>query len=776
MKLRGKMAIIGGFLFFLIFTATLSPPAPPLRAAPLLIKNSGTFIFETAFWPMTLDPASNWESNQSGIIELIYETLIDYEWNSGIDLEEELATSWAVSPDGLQYNFTLREGVIFHDNVSFNAYVMKYSLDRGVLMNDLEGAMWMIGQFIKGGFTYMNYWDQANVAEALEYLSAGGIVVIDDYHLTINLEYPYTPFLHIMAYPTIAAVSPKAIVENVPSDYVSDQSDDEYGMVSLLDWFPDLTVEQIRTKLGLSSGHDVNISGVVPYSPASDMNAHDWMEDHAVGTGSYQLIEFEEEKLIRYGKYTDWWGTFTENSPNEVLIKKIDNVSTRISDIKAGIADEVYIPIENASEIINVTKFTQTGELEVLPTVGGVQAFNVPNFNVRLLGMNMNYDIPITYLEEDPSSDYNSSAQPRYAWNQTGPEALLASPDNPFTALKFRKAFAMAFNYETYINSVLNGFGEQLEGIIPNGMLGHHEQLIENGFIPTYDPDAAEALFQEIGWNGTIKLVYIAGNHIYEQTCLLLKDAIEAMDVGINISVAAISMSEYRMALIFNELPIIFISWVPEYADPDDYIVPFLHSEFGYYSNLINYNNPTLDDMIGDASIEQNSSIRENLYWNIEETAAKDYPFIYGHQEHRFIVIRDWIQNYEESGSFNPMSFMLNAESINKVDVETTPTTTTTTEPTTTITATTPTITTEPTTTITTTTPNTTTEPTTTITTTISTTTTTSEEETSLTTKDTNTTMSSSSLPTIKSIPAWSVLLIIFTLLVIKLGWKRKPK
>lgn len=737
------MILIGEFLLLLIITATLSLSPPPLRAVSL--ENPDTYIYETSIWPVSLDPASNWGINRSGSIELVYETLIDFQCDSGTNLAGELATTWTVSPDGLQYNFTLREGVTFHDNVSFNAYIMKYSLDRGILMNDPGGPMWMIGQFIKGGFTYMEYWDLANVIEALDYLSAGGIVVIDDYHLSINLEYPYTPFLNIMAYPMIAAVSPKAIVENIPNDYVTDQSDDEYGMVSLLDWFPDLTEEEIISKLGLPIGHNVNISGVVPYSPTGDMNAHDWMENHAVGTGPYQLIEFEQSNLIRYGKYADWWGTFAENSPDEVLIKKIDNVSTRISDIKAGDADEVHIPIANASEIINVTKFTKTGELEVLPTLEGVQAFSVPNFNVWLLGMNMNPSLPIDYLEEDPSSGYNSSAHPQYAWNQTSPGALLASPDNPFTALKFRKAFAMSFDYDTYIDIALNGFAEQLEGIIPNGMFGHNDQLIENGFLPTFDPSVAKALFQEVGWNGTIKLVYITGNHMYEQACLMMKDTITAMDVGINITVAAISMNDYRMALIFNELPIIFISWFPDYADPDDYIVPFLHSQFGYYSSQISYNNPTLDNMIDDASIEQNPSIREGMYWDIEETAAEDCLFIYGYQEHRFMVIRDWIQNYEESGSFNPMSLMFNVESINKVEVEipTTPTT-----PNTNTTTTTP----------------TTTEPIT------------PEEENKSTLEDTDTTISSSSSTSSNSTPTWSVLVILCTLVVIQLGQKRKSE
>lgn len=58
----------------------------------------------------------------------------------------------------------------------------------------------------------------------------------------------------------------------------------------------------------------------------------------------------------------------------------------------------------------------------------------------------------------------------------------------------------------------------------------------------------------------------------------------------------------------------------------------------------------------------------------IEEIVAADCPFIFGIQSHRFTVIRDWIHDYEESGSFNPMSFVANIEHLNKYEGKTPPT------------------------------------------------------------------------------------------------------
>jgi len=55
-----------------------------------------------------------------------------------------LATSWAVSNDGLSWTFQLREGVKFHDGAPFNADAVKYSLDRTIKQN--LGAAYLLGQ------------------------------------------------------------------------------------------------------------------------------------------------------------------------------------------------------------------------------------------------------------------------------------------------------------------------------------------------------------------------------------------------------------------------------------------------------------------------------------------------------------------------------------------------------------------------------------------------------------------------------------------------------
>ncbi len=668
MKNLLKMKLLFGFVLLLVFSSNVSPAT----AAVMQLKNPGVFIAETVSAPEAIDPATDYESFGSGLNELFYETLVDYVGNSATDLEGVLATSWVVSADGLQYNFTLREGVTFHDGVTFNAYIMKYSLDRMVIMNDHWGPAWMIQQAIVGGPAIMGM-DDVNLTEAETFVTGGAFVVLDEYLFQINLATVYTPFLYAMAYRVGAAISPKAIAENAPADYTTD-GDDQFGMLDLNAWFPGVADADLRGYLGLAVDHDLAISGVVPSSPADSDNSHDWIVDHEAGTGPYSLVDLDPGTLIECTKYNGWWNAanFAEHSPDQILIKSVNEVATRILDIKGGDADNVYVPTTHASEIVDVDT------REVLPSLeDDIDVYIGPTFTVMFFGLNMNETLPAQFISEASDSAYDHTL-----WDKMDDPAYgSASADNPFSALKFRQAFTLAFDYDTFIDAVTNGFAERMEGVIPNGMFGHHDQLVEDGFLPEFDPDAAQALFEAVNWTGDITIGFNQGNEVRRQGSLLLATTINDMGIGINVNVLEMAWPTYLRAVRGRQLPIFFLGWAPDYADPDNYAAPFLHGDYGIYAPRIDYNNSAVNQLIEDAAIEQNTTARELMYFDLEEMAAKDYAFIYAYQAQRFTVVRSWIQGFAESGSLNPMSSRANYQYLDKYmePVTSDPVTTTTT-------------------------------------------------------------------------------------------------
>lgn len=633
---------------------------------PMQLTNPGEYHYATYLsFPGTIDPVSDWSSMGLGINELMYETLIYYKKNSTHELEGQLATSWTISPDGLQYNFTLRSGVYFHDGVEFNAWVMKYCLDRIVIMNDHNGPGPYFASYVKGGSKYMSAWS-LNVTAALDYLSAGGIVVEDDYHLTINLVNPHTPFIYYLAAQFCSAISPKAIVENCPDFYTTNTTDTTFGMVPLSNWFSGLSSDY--TKLGLQTNHPAGESGVVPDSSWTSTASHSWMTSHAVGTGPYILMSdySPEANLIQFERNDLWWGTFSSNVVEKIAITKEHDLSIRTDDIESGLVDQIEILPENGSQFIDPTGH---------PLIIGTTVYETSSWLFRNFGFNMNDTLSSSIIQENnTSSTFIANNWNRYNWGTSK-----ASQRNPFTALEFRKAFSLAYDCQTNIQISKDGFAERQEGLIPKDMFGFHDKLIEDGFIPSYDPETAKAIFEQVGWKGVINLIYPKQNFWRRNFCLLMKNNIESLNVGIIISIEGLDYGDYRDKWINNHLPIYYCEWLADWGDPDTIVRNFVYSIDGFFTPQLHYKNPTIDSWIEAAASEQNLLSREQWYRDIQESVSQDYVFIYGCHESRLTIIRDWIQNYPKSGSLNPVSFMFNAEYLDKVELSDTATTTTTT-------------------------------------------------------------------------------------------------
>ncbi len=615
------------------------------------LKNPDKFIWESVEVPNSidsLDPAINYATPGCTVVEMIYETLVGYQGNSVEKLEGRLATSWSVTPNGRVYTFNLRKNVRFHDGVIFNAYIMKYSIDRAILLNDPWGPSWMIARVIKGGAAYMQYFNP-NFTEAQTYLDAGGVVVLDDYTLEIHLESAYSPFVNSLAFDIGSAISPKAVIENRPESYSAFYGDKTYGMFPLDKWFPSLTD---YTKLGLASDHNPKISGVVPGSHRASVSYHSWMKEHAIGTGPYKL-KGKGENSITLLKNENWWGSFSVHSVEEVEIRAEIDDETRFQNLINGDSDMAYVGKPDAFKLMSPAG---TSLYE------GINTITAPTSTTFFLGMNMKESLPEIYLNESEDSTYDANTLFRFSKG-----SQKASVDNPFTSVLFRKAMANVFDYSNFIDNVLNGIGKQMTGIIPEGIFGHTTQLQEDGLLPSYDLETARSLFEEVGWQGTIKLVYPVFNEVQAFMYLSLANSLVFADVGIRAILEPVDMDCYDEGAWRQHFPFYFCGWAADFADPDNFITPYLHGQYGVFASRLSYDNPSLDTLIDSAAIEQDSNTRQDMYQVIEELAANDSLYIYLNQDLKLIVYRDWIQNYEESGSLNPMSISPNFQYIDKM-------------------------------------------------------------------------------------------------------------
>jgi peptide/nickel transport system substrate-binding protein len=169
----------------------------------------GTLVFASSADPVVLDGALVSDGESLRAIDQMFEGLVTLSLG-GTEIEPALAESWEASEDGLQWTFTLRTGVTFHDGEPFNAEAVCFNFDRwynfpAALQNPSASYYW---QTVFNGF--------ANPAEG----SPGpddslykSCEATDESTVVLNLNKASSSFLGALALTNFTIASPKALQE-----------------------------------------------------------------------------------------------------------------------------------------------------------------------------------------------------------------------------------------------------------------------------------------------------------------------------------------------------------------------------------------------------------------------------------------------------------------------------------------------------------------------------------------------------------------------------------
>jgi peptide/nickel transport system substrate-binding protein len=142
---------------------------------------------------VSLDPAKAYEFASSGVVNQLYDKLVDFAVDDFTKPIPELAESWDIAEDGKTWIFHIRQGVNFASGNPVNADAVVFSLRRLVKLADTPS--WVITQF--------------GVTEE-------SITKVDDYTMQIVLDQQYAPgvFLSCLAYTVGSIVDPQVVMEH----------------------------------------------------------------------------------------------------------------------------------------------------------------------------------------------------------------------------------------------------------------------------------------------------------------------------------------------------------------------------------------------------------------------------------------------------------------------------------------------------------------------------------------------------------------------------------
>jgi peptide/nickel transport system substrate-binding protein len=183
---------------------------------------------------------------------------------------------------------------------------------------------------------------------------------------------------------------------------------------------------------------------------------------------------------------------------------------------------------------------------------------------------------------------------------------------------------------------------------------------------------AMDAGLDDIWANNSYELniYYNEGNTAREAAGLLVKQAIENIiadpastdpSSALTIDVFGLEWASYLFQVRNKQLPIFWLGWAPDYADPDNYAAPFVKST-GTFPSMVGlagsigdggvvWDAATVDQWIVDAAKETDPAVRLTLYADIQAAIVAHNAYLWGYQGADFHVESSSLVGY----LYNPM-------------------------------------------------------------------------------------------------------------------------
>jgi peptide/nickel transport system substrate-binding protein len=325
-----------------------------------------------------------------------------------------------------------------------------------------------------------------------------------------------------------------------------------------------------------------------------------------VGTGAYQLVQYDEGKSLRLDPFPDYWG---ENPRNQGIdIQFFSSSANLLNAFKTGNVDLAFQTL-SPNQIRNLSQNATANNWKV-----------ITGKSSTILYMSLNLRQP------------------------------------PLDNLLVRQAIAAAMDRPLLQKRVFQGQRLPLYSLLPT-TFSAYQPLFQTNYGDG-NSKLAQKLLTQAGFSeaNPVKFtIWYSPN--YGGNGDLVASTIKASlekNVGkaIQVQIEKINQTTANSFIDRGVYPAFLFDWVPDIFDPDNFLDPFLtctkadklgciqgssHFQGSFYSN------PKINQLIAQQKQEQNPIKRDRLLKQIQAIVAKDVPFIPLWQNREYLFTRSQI-------------------------------------------------------------------------------------------------------------------------------------
>lgn len=318
-----------------------------------------------------------------------------------------------------------------------------------------------------------------------------------------------------------------------------------------------------------------------------------WLFNHSAGSGPYELKNWTKGVKIEFVPNPNY-NLGNPPAVKHVLWENETETTTRMDMLKRGDAD--------------IAEGLTNAQVQSLSSDSNVKILKVPEEALDYVGMDIG-NVPC------------------------------------FQKAQCLQAVKYSIDYKGIISKLLNGNGEPLQGVIPDGIFGY-----DSNQPFTYDVAKAKKLLAQAGFPKgfsatlTIPTTPVGGGIPSSALGDELKSNMAA--AGINISLRQLQSSELYSEYRAHKLQMVLAGWGMDYPDPQDFAAPF--GDYTQKSLIwrLQDKDKKLSGLVQQAAAMTNTPQRAALYKQINQLEYTTGPFALMYQPDFVVVYSKKLGNF----------------------------------------------------------------------------------------------------------------------------------
>jgi len=299
----------------------------------------------------------------------------------------------------------------------------------------------------------------------------------------------------------------------------------------------------------------------------------DTIDFEPVGTGPFQLVNYQKDAVIRYKANPDYWQG--KAAIDNLVFAITPDASVRYQKLKAG---ECHVmPYPNPADLAAMKKDTDINLLEKE-------------------GLNVGY------------MAYNTKVA-------------------PFDNVKVRKALNKAINKKAIIEAVFQGAGKVAKNPIPPTIWSYNDAVVDD----SYDPAAAKAALEAEGVKDLKMNIWaMPVQRPYNPNARRMAELLQAdfAEVGVKVEIVSYEWGEYlKRSKDLDRDGAVLLGWTGDNGDPDNFMAVLLGCDGVGAANRAQWCYQPFEDAIQKAKIVADPAERTKLYEEAQVIFKEQAPW-----------------------------------------------------------------------------------------------------------------------------------------------------